>query len=466
MRVLGYLNEHGREWSGIRLSQIPERSSTLRAFDLIRGKIGRRARVADIETCTGFVFDGHESERAQFSFKKTKTAHTAIAVMQREKGLTWERLNDVETCKRYLPVLFHMHVNRWEPTATPSKFHDDRHRRFYRDLVDTLMPTGNICFFAIKNGGIPVAYSFGFDYKGTMYNYTMAVNEFYKKRSPGQIFFTLFGETFVRQGYVLDYSRGDQEYNSLFANRSTHNYEIAIYARGLDYTLNAVVDGIKKTWPVSTIVRSQKFRDFETKVARELGSGGLKSLTLKILGKLGELWRGFIVDYREYLVLRFEGTPDLTIKPKIPVKIKNLTAEDTERILTFYGSSEDSPKHKTVLERFGRKSDCIAALHDGNIISIYWGLYYADYHSELDLTLAPGENEVVLCDALTSPIYRGMKIIPYLLTQQLDDYSRRGIGVLVGVARNNKPSRKALANFNFKLDRTMKYLKIFGIKVI
>jgi CelD/BcsL family acetyltransferase involved in cellulose biosynthesis len=465
-QMLRYLKDHPDDWTRIELTQIPERSRSLEIFRETVGKNDPLMKINVIESCSGFVYDGPESERANFTLKKSRTVKTAINVMQKDRGLIYERLQDLETCKSHLLQLFQLHINRWDNTATPSKFLDEGNRHFYFELLDTFMPSGNICFFVVKNGNIPVACSFNFEYKGAIYFYTLAINQFYKKRSPGQMLFVLQGESFVRNGFVLDYSRGAQEYKNLFANRFSHNYKVTIFSRKSEFKMAQRIEKTKAIPIVHRLLENKRFRDYKLKLARELGERGPLGLLIKLVTKVVDLARKYVADYREFYVLRFEGTPDLSIKPRIPVEVRLLAKEDIPLILTFYGVWEESPKHRTIIGRFEKKADCIAALHNGNIISLYWGLYHTDHHVELNLTLSPGPNEVVLSDALTSPIYRGMKIVPYLLACQLSDYEKRGIRAIVGVARANKPSRKALSNFDFKHIKTQRFLKILGVRLI
>lgn len=461
--ILNYLERRQSDWTRIQLSQIPEYSSTPALFRELCPGMGGGLDIREIESCSAFVFEGSDQERAAFEFKRSKTVKSAINFFQREKGLFNGQLKEPETVKRYLPLLFQLHVNRWEGTPTPSKFLDEQHRRFYEELL-VAMPE-NISFYCIRHGDIPVACSFNFRYKDKIYFYTLAINQFYKRRSPGQITFVLQGDDYVRSGYALDYSRGAYGYKSIFANRASKNYQVTIFSGASELWRTKAVDRLKATKTVTRILQSKTFQDLRIRFVRKIREHGIKGIALGMLGKLGGIFNRYIIEYREFFVMRFDGIPDLSVESRIPVQFKRLTAEDAENIVTFYGAREDSPKHKTVIERFQKNADCFAATHNGHIVSIYWGLYHTDYHAELNLSLTPQSDEVILSDAYTTPIYRGMKILPFLMARQLQEYRTKGFKAVAGVARKNKPSRRVLSGFNFKHVKTIRYLRIFGIRL-
>ncbi len=95
--VMAYLDEHRREWTHISLTQIPERSSSLTYFRG-PGQDGRRLMIREIESCTQYVYDGPEADRAAFEFKRSRTVKTAVNVFQRSGGIVCERLKDVASC--------------------------------------------------------------------------------------------------------------------------------------------------------------------------------------------------------------------------------------------------------------------------------------------------------------------------------------------------------------------------------
>ncbi len=252
----------------------------------------------------------------------------------------------------------------------------------------------------------------------------------------------------------------------MFANRNSLNYQVNVFARSLEYSKARLVERVKKTEPVASLLKSEKFAPTRVKIVQELEKNGIKGLVGRFFGRLGELFKTFVVNYREFYIFKFGDLPEQPIKPKLPIKVKRLTVADVDKIATFYGAWEDSPKHRTILSRFEKKADCYAAFYRGNIIAVCWGLYHADHHGGLGLTITPESDEVLITDGIATPIYRGMKIAPFMVSQMLSDYYPRGLKAIGGIARANKSSLKAFSVFDLKRMRTIKYLKILGIRII
>jgi hypothetical protein len=349
-------------------------------------------------------------------------------------------------------------MNRWSGTVTPSKFTDAGNREFYHELINALGPSDRIYFIMLRNGDVPVACCLSFKYEKTINLYTVAMNPYFLKRSPGLLFFTLQAEILVRQGFTVDYSRGAQQYKSLLTNRDSANCQVTIFRRKSDYLRTTVYGNIKKSKAIRLILGNRKVQYYKLRFTRLLRRGGLRSLILRVIASAFES----IVEYRTFYLFRHDGSQENIPSPKINVEIKMLGVEDADRIATFYGVREGSDKHKTIVRRFENRADCFAAFHNGNIVYISWTLFGEDFWSDYNLSIKPESDEVVFSDALASPIYRGIGLSAHVLAYKLNKYSREGYNALSASAKSNIPALKATSKFSFKRIRTYRKLKFFS----
>jgi CelD/BcsL family acetyltransferase involved in cellulose biosynthesis len=457
-QVADYLMCNEADWTSIELGQVSERSSTMKTLKRLFGEKGAKFRADEIETCFSYVYEGDEADRSTFTLKKNRTLKTAINVLGKNKGLVLERITDLPSLHRHLTVLFSLHIKRWAGTPTPSKFTDEKNREFYKELVEALVPSDRIYFVTLRNGDVPVACCFSFGYEKTINLYTVAMNPYFHKRSPGLLFFTLQAELLIRQGFALDYSRGAQPYKSGLTNGHSTNHQITVFRRKLDYLRATVYENSKKTG-IGKIVRSnRRVQYYKLRLTNLLQRWGIAGLMWRII----VLTVKSIIDYKAFYVFRHHGRQETVSSPRIDVEIKMLGIEDADLIATFYGVREGSDKHRTIIRRFESKAECFAVFHNGNIVYISWALFNEDSWRYYKLSLKAGENEVIISDVLASPIYRNMGLYTYMLGYKLNKYSREGCRVLCVIDKSNIAALKVTRKFGFDRVRTFRRLRLFS----
>lgn len=458
-----YLFDHKDQWTHLEITQVPESSSTIALWQNPPGGCSRHTFVIPIETCLAYVYEGREEDRGQYKIKLSHSMKSAFANFAKMGGVVLERITDCAVMHNTLNSVFQLHVNRWDETPTPSKFLDERQRRFYHDLVDAMGPDGRICFLRVTNNNLPVAFSFNFEYDGQICFYTVAINKYFQKNSPGSILFVMQAEKLIREGFILDYSRGAHQYKNLFTNRISANYQINLYSDIGDCRRAHNLEKFRHWPPVQKALRNKTLQVIKLKVQKEFETRGPKGIALRALAKFSELFRKYIFEYREFYV--FKNNPEFCeeVKPLIEVETRRMGIESLAEISTFYGVDEGSRKYLTFKNRFEKNAICVAAYRGCNIVSVVWALFHEDVHAELGLSLEPGPNEAILSDAWTSLMYRGNRIIRHISSRIVTDLNRQGIGVLGGIARANKPSLKAYKSIGFKKIKTIRRFKIFNL---
>ena len=156
---------------------------------------------------------------------RAAASHRSLVRHQRrlERGGTLE-VAHYRRARDIAPLLdgFHeQHRRRWEGSGSPSLFHDERHRAFYRRLADDADALGWLRFSVIRWDGRPVAYHFGFSHRGRYLWYKPSFDIDLARWSPGEVLLRqLFLAAADEGARVFDFGLGDEAFKQRFAHRS------------------------------------------------------------------------------------------------------------------------------------------------------------------------------------------------------------------------------------------------------
>jgi CelD/BcsL family acetyltransferase involved in cellulose biosynthesis len=462
-QVVGYLVDNGSDWTDIDLSQISERSSTVDPLRKALKAARIRYRLIRIETCSSFVFEGSETDRANFDPRRDKGLKSDINYFKRTGQLELIELTEPEEITRELYGLFHCHTNRWQQTSTPSFFLQNRYCDFYQTLTDRLAPGGGISMLILKHDGLVLAYQFNFALDGTTYLYTLTHNVFHRRRAPGMIINYFARKNYVRGGYAeLDFVRGAQGHKSRMTNHSYQNYQIRVYSSLIPRTLTRWYDQAKATDLFQGIVKSRRLKDLRDRVVLHYRQQGIGGLIKKALSKIASA----VIDTKVVYIFRYEGTPDISVDARLPVEIRKLGPKDTDEIASFLGLQAGSSRYQTLVERFEKDADCFASLYNGRIACIGWGLYHEDRNPVTGFSALPTRKQVLFSDGFTSPVLRGRRLRPHLMVHQLNHYQRKGLKCITAIYRRNTPSIRVVEGLHFKKVKSVRQLRVLGVNVL
>ena len=451
-----------RAWRKIDLTQIPEGSKILErlAGILTLAKIPYRAK--EIETCYYYKFPGVSSAHADFSVKKNRKLKRAERYFGGEENLSLKVLDSAADILRILPTFYNFHINRWQDTSTPSKFLSPVNRRFYEALVESLGPLGRIRLLCLYHGQRPVAFCLGYLYENVLSLYGIAYDLYHARGSPGHLLLTYIVETFIRQGYLIDLSRGADSYKTTMANGSIKNYQFEIYRHNRQYRIAETIDRLKNSRIARVILDNPYFKELKDKLTINYQRMGPKTFFKKLADRAFR----YFINYNVVKIYVQDGDPGIDDKPKIEIEVKRLTMEDLPLICSYYGIDSDSPKYQRLVDRFKRNSRCHVAYHRGSFATIFWTLCHEDPDPYTGFVLVPGEKQVIISDGFTSPIYQGNRIMPYLIDQALKDYYKDNYQVLAAVMKANYPMIKILDRYKYRYVRSVRTLKILGRKIL
>ena len=128
----------------------------------------------------------------------------------------------------HLEEFFEQHVNRWAKTPYSSLFCDIAQRRFYKRLTSVAADTGWLRFTKVNWKGRPIAFHFGFCYKGSYMWYKPSFAIDLARRSPGEVLLRQLLLAAIEEGVkTFDFGLGDEAFKSRFA---THVNKVNTYS--------------------------------------------------------------------------------------------------------------------------------------------------------------------------------------------------------------------------------------------
>jgi CelD/BcsL family acetyltransferase involved in cellulose biosynthesis len=138
---------------------------------------------------------------------------------RRRGELTIEHLQDSKTILPLLPEFFAQHINRWKRSGKSSLFVNDAHRTFYERLTQRAVDKDWLRFSRLAWNGRPIAFHYGFCYRGRYFWNAASFAPDLAEHSPGQILLRHLMEAAIEEGAaVFDFGTGDQAFKRRFAS--------------------------------------------------------------------------------------------------------------------------------------------------------------------------------------------------------------------------------------------------------
>lgn len=153
----------------------------------------------------------------QASSKKSLVRHEQY--FRRTGQLTVQHFSVGDAIRPQLELFFDQHVARWAATGYPSLFTDPRQRRFYVRLTEGAGAAGWLRFTRLDWNAQPIAFHFGFCYRGSYLWYKPSFDIALARHSPGEV---LIRQLLLAAGaegaHTLDLGLGDEPFKARFAD--------------------------------------------------------------------------------------------------------------------------------------------------------------------------------------------------------------------------------------------------------
>jgi CelD/BcsL family acetyltransferase involved in cellulose biosynthesis len=147
----------------------------------------------------------------------------------------------------FLDAFFAQHITRRNLTGSPSQFLDPGQQAFYRELVRELLPRGWLRFDAALFNDAPLAFHFGFEYRGRFIWYKPAFDVRFASRSPGEVLIKFLLEDAIgRKLEEFDFTVGSEGFKYRFANQIRCINRLTAFHSTADYWRRRARQVLKK----------------------------------------------------------------------------------------------------------------------------------------------------------------------------------------------------------------------------
>ncbi len=153
--------------------------------------------------------------------KKSLLRHEAY--FKKNGLLLIEHLVQSEAIEPHLNSFFEQHITRWAQTPYPSLFLDNRHKQFFRELCRITASMGWLRFTRVIWNSNPIAYHFGFVYKGSFFWYKPTFSVAFARHSPGEVLLRqLLLQALEEEAHTFDFGLGEEAFKERFATSKKH----------------------------------------------------------------------------------------------------------------------------------------------------------------------------------------------------------------------------------------------------
>lgn len=221
------------EFDAIHLSHFPRHSPhRRRTLEYFRRR-GLKASCEAQEAAPVRILGNLESDRKIANKAKLKQQ---MRFFRKNGDLRFHRCASTGEILGWLDDFFEQHKARRAMTDSPSQFDDPAQRNFYRSLVRELAPRGWLRFDVVVFDGDPIAFHFGFEYRGGFIFYKPTFDVRLASRSPGIVLIKfLIDDAIERRLREFDFTVGPESYKYRFANETRYIDRVIAFFSPIDF---------------------------------------------------------------------------------------------------------------------------------------------------------------------------------------------------------------------------------------
>jgi CelD/BcsL family acetyltransferase involved in cellulose biosynthesis len=226
LKVLHAILESAREFVsdfvGFRFYHVPENSRTGTMLKEVADGLGLSCFDEGILPAPALALAAEPELAHAALHKKSLVRHENY--FRRRGTLQVHHFQDGKDILPQLEGFFEQHVARWAVTPYSSLFKDQIQRDFYEKLTRVAARTGWLRFTRLDWGGRPIAFHFGFCYRGNYLWYKPSFAIELARRSPGEALLRQLLVAAIADGAsTFDFGLGDEAFKQRFA---THTHSV------------------------------------------------------------------------------------------------------------------------------------------------------------------------------------------------------------------------------------------------
>ena len=219
-QVPGYL--------GLRFYHVLENSPTAQSLKEIAGR--RQWNFYDEGKLPSPMLDiAQDPDKAlEATRKKSLLRHEAWFL--KNGGLAVKHYSNSVDILPWLDEFFEQHMARWEQTAYPSMFNDEKQRLFFKALSVMADGTGWLRFTVVMWKEKAIAFHFGFNYRESFFWYKPTFDISLANHSPGEVLLKhLLMQAIEEKAHTFDFGLGDEAFKKRFASSTRCVYTWGLY---------------------------------------------------------------------------------------------------------------------------------------------------------------------------------------------------------------------------------------------
>jgi CelD/BcsL family acetyltransferase involved in cellulose biosynthesis len=444
-------------WNQCMLENIPENSVICGQRGKLPRILQRRLNLAFSSLCPTVVFScGGEDTLKSILKKKSLCRHEKN--LQKLGKVTFRHMNSREEIRSHLPNLFRQHIARRALDGDESIFCRDEPRQFYLALLEELDPREDLRFAVLELNGRAIAYHLGFESEGKFLWYKPTFDVGMWEYSPGEVLIKqLFEYAGSREIHEFDFTVGNEQFKSRFANRFNRNYTLYV-SRSWPHSVAKkmflfAADVLKQCPPLHLAVRNFKTNTKKTfsratYAIRRHGLLGVARINFLIA------FRALILRYDHVIVFSFHDVAD-SVENKLGCgQVESGTLEDIAYLSMEHAEHFTQPLLKRATDRL-RNGDRVWVVREkGACIHVSWtkvsNEIKAVYETGTDCTVKLDCPAVLICESWTSPEVRRQGIYSRVLREIATSALKNGKGCYSYSLSGNHSSVQEIKKSGFK----------------
>jgi CelD/BcsL family acetyltransferase involved in cellulose biosynthesis len=205
----------------VELANLPDASATPSALRAAAGKHGFYLHMRPAYLCARVELGSGEQRQAwKTSLAGKKKFRQCLRAMEREGPVTFVHLQPYAEIQAALPGFADAHVARFNMTHRVSSLSSRERRFFLEELARRFAGTGVVTLSMLLIAGRPVAWNYGFQFRGSWFWYQPTFDSRYEGNSPGYCLLSkIVLEACDMDGMqVVDLGLGAEGYKERFEN--------------------------------------------------------------------------------------------------------------------------------------------------------------------------------------------------------------------------------------------------------
>lgn len=202
------------------IANLPADSATARILSPAASISGRFAFSRPAYNCARIHLGSPGRRQAALSNTSAqKPIRYSLRRLEKQGLLAAEHITSWEQIQEALPGFIDAHIARFKSTDRQSNLTDPARQVFLRELAYLLSPKGQIVLSRLLCGGRPIAWNYGFQFRGSWFYYQPTFDAEWRQFSPGICLLAKIVEAACDDPSIklLDLGLGAEEYKQRFS---------------------------------------------------------------------------------------------------------------------------------------------------------------------------------------------------------------------------------------------------------